>query len=154
MYLNKAFLYGNLTRDPELKALPSGIKVANFAIATNRTYKDKDGNKKETTEYHNVVAFGKQAELIEQYLKKGRGIFVDGRLQTRSWDDKATNSKKYRTEIIVENFQFGPSGAPQTGGSYNPSQTEGGGDSANNKSGKIDTIDYPMEEINPEDIPF
>jgi single-strand DNA-binding protein len=154
MYLNKAFLYGNLTRDPELKALPSGIKVANFAIATNRTYKDKDGNKKETTEYHNIVAFGKQAELIEQYLKKGRGIFVDGRLQTRSWDDKATNSKKYRTEIIVENFQFGPSGAPQAGGSYTPSQTEGGPESANNKAEKIDTIDYPMEEINPEDIPF
>ena len=153
MYLNKAFLYGNLTRDPELKALPSGIKVANFAIATNRTYKDKDGNKKDTTEFHNAVAFGKQAELIEQYLKKGRGIFVEGRLQTRSWDDKATNTKKYRTEIIVENFQFGPSGAPSTGGTYNPSQAEKSAPSAS-KVDKIDTIEYPTEEINPEDIPF
>ena len=155
MYLNKAFLYGNLVRDPEMKALPSGIKVANFSIATNRSYKDKDGNKKETSEFHNVVAFAKQAELICQYLKKGSGIFVDGRLQTRSWDDKATNSKKYRTEVIVENFQFGPSSTGgQGGGTYTPSQTEGGAKSATNKADKIDTIDYPMEEINPEDIPF
>ena len=153
MYLNKVFLYGNLTRDPEMKALPSGIKVANFSIATNRSYKDKDGNKKETAEFHNVVAFGKQAELIAQYLKAGRGIFVDGRLQTRSWDDKATNSKKYRTEIIVENFQFGPDGKG-TGGTYTPSQTEGGPKSATSKADKIDTIEYPTEEINPEDIPF
>jgi len=155
MYLNKAFLYGNLVRDPELKALPSGIKVTNFSLATNRTYKDKDGNKKETTEYHNVVAFGKQAELIQQYLKKGRGIFVDGRLQTRSWDDKATNSKKYRTEVIVENFQFGPSSAGQGGGTYTPSQSEVGAASVSGaKADKIDTIEYPTEEINPEDIPF
>ncbi len=150
MYLNKAILYGNLTRDPELKALPSGIKVANFSIATNRTYKDRDGKKIDTTEYHNVVAFAKQAELISQYLKKGRGIFVEGRLQTRAWDDKATNSKKYRTEIIIENFQFGPSGQ-STGGTYNPSPAD---ESVNSKADKIDTIEYPTEEINPEDIPF
>jgi single-strand DNA-binding protein len=153
MNLNKAFLYGNLVRDPELKALPSGVKVANFSIATNRTYKDKDGKKVDTTEYHNIVAFAKQAELIAQYLKKGSGIFVEGRLQTRSWDDKATNSKKYRTEVIVENFQFGPSGMAKSGGTYTPSQTEGGPASAG-KADKIDTIEYPTEEINPEDIPF
>lgn len=157
MNINKVFLYGNLTKDPEEKALPSGIKVVNFGLATNRTYKDKDGNRKEATEFHNVVAFGKQAELIAQYMKKGRGLFVDGRLQTRSWDDKSTNSKKYRTEVIVENFQFGPSPMGQggsTGGTYTPSQTEGGPASATNKSAKIDTIEYPTEEINPEDIPF
>lgn len=161
MNINRVLLYGNLTRDPELKALPSGIKVANFAIATNRTYKDKDGNKKETVEFHNLVAFAKQAELISQYLKRGSGIFVEGRLQTRSWDDKATGAKKYRTEVIVENFQFGPSGAgqggstsSQGGGTYTPSQTEGGATSATNKADKIDTIEYPTEEINPEDIPF
>ncbi len=154
MNLNKAFLYGNLVRDPELKALPSGIKVTNFSIATSRTYKDKDGNKKETTEFHNVVAFAKQAELIQQYLKKGRGIFVEGRLQTRSWDDKATGAKKYRTEVIVENFQFGPSAGGTGGGTYTPSQTEGGPAAASVKADKIDTIEYPTEEINPEDIPF
>ncbi len=156
MNINKVFLYGNLTADPVDKALPSGIKVVNFSLVTNRTYKDKDGNKKETAEFHNVVAFGKQAELIAQYMKKGRGLFVDGRLQTRSWDDKATNTKKYRTEVIVENFQFGPDGrgASQGGGTYTPSQTEGGAKSATDKSAKIDTIEYPTEEINPEDIPF
>jgi single-strand DNA-binding protein len=139
MYLNKAFLYGNLVRDPEERALPSGIK--------------------ETTEYHNVVAFGKQAELIAQYMKKGRGIFVDGRLQTRSWDDKATNTKKYRTEVIVENFQFGPSPAGQGGGTYTGSQADASAEPSQIKnkfdgSSKIDTIEYPTEEINPEDIPF
>lgn len=154
MYLNKVFLFGNLTRDPEMKALPSGIKVVNFGLATNRTYKDKDGNKKETTEFHNIVAFGKQAELIAQYLKKGRGIFVDGRLQTRAWDDKATGAKKYRTEIIIENFQFGPNSSGATGGTYTPSQAPSGEEGAGSKADKIDTIEYPTEEINPEDIPF
>lgn len=150
MYLNKVFLYGNLTRDPELRALPSGIKAVNFGLATNRTYKDKDGNKKETTEFHNIVAFGKPAELIAQYLKQGRGVFVEGRLQTRSWDDKTTGAKKYRTEIVVDNFQFGPggniSGAERSAAPATPS--------AGNKAEKLDTIEYPTEEINPEDIPF
>jgi len=86
MYLNKVFLYGNLTRDPELKALPSGSQVANFGIATNRTYKDKSGAKQEATEFHNIVAFGRTAEVIAQYMKKGRPIFVEGRIQTRSWE--------------------------------------------------------------------
>ena len=105
MYLNKAILIGNLTRDPELKALPSGIKVANFSIATNRTYKDKDGNKKEEVEFHNLVAFGKQAEVIEQWCKKGSQLMVEGRLSTKTWE--SDGKKMYKTEIIVDNFQFG-----------------------------------------------
>ena len=155
MNINKVLLYGNLVRDPEERALPSGIKVTNFSIATSRTYKDKDGNKKETTEFHNVVAFGKPAELIAQYMKKGKGIYVDGRLQTRSWDDKATGAKKYRTEIVVENFQFGPSPmGGQGGGNYAGSQASSASDASSSKANKIDTIEYPTEEINPEDIPF
>src|SRR3989339_342626 len=110
MYLNKVLLYGNLTRDPELKALPSGGQVANFGLATNRTYKDKSGQKQETTEFHNIVAFGRSAELIAQYMKKGRPLFVEGRIQTRSWDDKESGKKNYRTEIVVDNFQFGDGG--------------------------------------------
>lgn len=163
MYLNKVFLYGNLTRDPELKALPSGIKVTSFGIATNRTWKDKNGAKQDNTEYHNIVSFGKQAEVIAQYLKKGRGIFVEGRLQTRSWDDKETGAKKYRTEIVIDNFQFGPSGAP-TGGassyggaSSGEAQTDSNpvtGSKGASKAENLDTIEYPAEEINPEDIPF
>ncbi len=111
MYLNKAFLYGNLTRDPEMRALPSGQNVANFSIATNRVYKDREGQKQEATEFHNVVAFGRQADLIGQYMKKGRPIFVEGRIQTRSWDKDG--QKQYRTEIIVENFQLKSSNRPR-----------------------------------------
>jgi len=106
MYLNKVILYGNLTRDPELKALPSGQNVATFSIATNRSYKDKDGKQQEQTEFHNVVAFGRTAEVIDQYFKKGRPIYLEGRLQTRSWESEG--KKNFRTEIVVDSFQFGP----------------------------------------------
>jgi len=151
MYLNKAFLFGNLTRDPELKSLPSGIKVVSFGLATNRTWKDKNGVKQESTSFHNIVSFGKQAEIMAQYLKKGRSVFVEGRIETRSWDDKNDGTKKYRTEIIVDNFQFGPSTGEKSG-DYSPkAQAEA---PAKGKAAQMDTIEYPTEEINPEDIPF
>lgn len=158
MYLNKVFLYGNLTRDPELRALPSGQQVASFALATNRTYKNKDGEKQEAVEFHNIVAFGKQADLIGQYMKKGRPIFVEGRIQTRSWDDKTSGDKKYRTEIVIESFQFGPSapGAAGGGGSYAPraDDTDDSSHAPKGKSDKGGDIEYPAEDISPEDIPF
>jgi len=154
MYLNKAFLYGNLTRDPELRALPSGQQVASFSIATNRTYKDRDGAKKEAVEFHNIVAFGRQAELIGQYMKKGRPIFVEGRIQTRSWDDKTSGEKKYRTEIVIENFQFGAS-APGAGGARQESHEDMAYEAPKGKkSDKGNDIEYPAEDISPEDIPF
>src|SRR5580704_2799187 len=106
MYLNKAIIIGNLTRDPELKALPSGSKVTTFSVATNRTYKDKNGAKQESVEFHNIVVFGKVAELVAQYLKKGSQALIEGRIQTRSWDDK-DGQKKYRTEIVADTVQFG-----------------------------------------------
>ncbi|OGG67829.1 single-stranded DNA-binding protein [Candidatus Kaiserbacteria bacterium RIFCSPLOWO2_02_FULL_56_11] len=150
MYLNKVFLFGNLTRDPELRALPSGAQVANFGLATNRVYKDKQGAKQETTEFHNIVAFGRQAEVIGQYCKKGKAIFVEGRLQTRSWEDKGSGQKKYRTEIVVENFQFGDSaGRGSTGPSQASKQKE-----EQPAPKDEEEIKYPDEEINPEDIPF
>ena len=149
MYLNKVLLYGNLTRDPELKALPGGSQVVNFGVATNRVYKDKNGQKQEATEFHNVVAFARSAELIAQYLKKGQPIYVEGRLQTRSWDG-ADGKKNYRTEIVVDSFQFGPkgsgagsAGSPSMAHDEPQSAVAGGGD-----------IQYPDEDINPEDIPF
>lgn len=148
MYLNKVFLYGNLTRDPELKALPGGGQVANFGLATNRTYKDKSGAKQEATEFHNIVAFGRTAEVIAQYVKKGRPIFVEGRITTRSWDDKETGKKNYRTEIIIENFQFGADAKGASAGVGQASHDEQPADSG------AETIKYPDEEINPEDIPF
>jgi len=105
MYINKAMVYGNLTRDPEMKALPSGQKVTSFSLATNRTWKDANGAKQEAVDYHNIVLFAKTAELAVQYLKKGSAVFIEGRIQTRSWDDAM--GKKYRTEIVGENMQFG-----------------------------------------------
>jgi len=156
MYLNKAFLYGNLTRDPELKSLPSGSQVCSFGIATNRTYKDKDGGKQESTEFHNIVAFGRSAELIAQYMKKGRPLFVEGRIQTRSWDKDGV--KQYRTEIVVDNFQFGDGGQGRGGGgTYAGGTSEGTTPTRPSSSaGATDAqeIQYPDEEINPEDIPF
>lgn len=155
MYLNKVFILGNLTRDPEKRSLPSGAAVASFALATTRVYKDKNGVKQEDTQYHNVVAFGPQAETIAQYMKKGSSILVEGRLQTRSWD-APDGTKKYRTEIIVDAFQFGPKRdgvpssyqAPAEGGA-NPKASQ-----ATQSAPELETIQYPTEEINVDDIPF
>lgn len=147
MYLNKAIVIGNLTRDPEIKALPSGIKVASFSVATNRVWKDKNGVKQENVDYHNVVVFGRQAEMVGQYMKKGSSILVEGRMQTRSWDD-ASGVKKYRTEIVVDRMQFGPKRDGGVGGGYTPSAP------VEDEKKALDTIEYPEEEINPEDIPF
>lgn len=151
MYINKAMIYGNLTRDPELKALPSGMQVCSFSVATNRTYNDRDGKRQESTDYHNIVSFGKQGEVIAKYLTKGSGIYVEGRIQTRSWDKDGV--KQYRTEIIADRFEFGP----KTGGGGAPAGNQGGNDSVaqNQNSGSAPVLpDYPTEEINPEDIPF
>lgn len=155
MYLNKVILYGNLTRDPELKALPSGSQVAEFGIATNRTYKDKDGSKKEEVDFHNIVAFGRTAEVIKQYLVKGRPIFIEGRIRTRSWEAKDGTGKRYKTEIVLENFQFGPSAGPRNG----TEQERGSGTEQKNPSAPSSEsggagIQYPEEQINAEDIPF
>jgi len=148
MYLNKAIIIGNLTRDPELRSLPSGIKVCSFSVATNRVWKDKNGARQEAADYHNVVVFGRQAETVAQYMKKGNSILVEGRMQTRSWDDKETGQKKYRTEIVGDRTQFGPKGGSNGGASSAvaskvPASPE-----------EVDTIEYPEEDINPEDIPF
>jgi single-strand DNA-binding protein len=152
MYLNKVMLIGNLTRDPEMKAIPSGMKVTNFSVATNRVWKDKDGSKKESTEFHNIVVFGRQAETVAQYMKKGSNIMIEGRLQTRSWE--ADGKKNYRTEIIADNIQFGSRGSSDgSSSSYNSGakkETEN-----EQKPPDLDTIEYPDEDdINPEDIPF
>ncbi|MHB1118313.1 MAG: single-stranded DNA-binding protein [Minisyncoccota bacterium] len=150
MYLNKAIVYGNLTRDPELKSLPSGIKVTSFSLATNRVWKDKNGAKQESVDYHNIVLFSKLAELAAQYLKKGSSALIEGRMQTRSWDD--ASGKKYRTEIIGDSMQFGPrsGGAPATGGYSAPVSSE----AAKGAPEVLETIEYPEEDINPDDIPF
>lgn len=145
MYLNKAMIYGNLTRDPELKALPSGMNVCSFSLATNRVYNDRDGNRQEATDYHNIVVFGKQAENCAKYLTKGNGAYVEGRLQTRSWDKDG--QKQYRTEVVADRVQFGPKNGGGSGDSSSPA-------SSGNDEKAPAVPDYPEEEINPEDIPF
>ena len=105
MYLNTATVLGNITRKPEIKAMPNGMSVTSMAIATNRVYKDKDGVKQEQTEFHDIVVFGKQAEHCAQYLDTGDQALVIGRLQTRSWEKEGV--KKYRTEIVADRVQFG-----------------------------------------------
>lgn len=154
MYLNKALIIGNLTRDPELKALPSGIQVASLSIATNRVWKDKNGAKQESSDFHNVVVFGRQAETSAQYLKKGQQVYIEGRIQTRSWDDKATGEKKYRTEIVAESVQFGPKSGGFSGGTPAGDAPAKAKSPSASKAKDVDTIDYPSEDINPEDIPF
>lgn len=136
MNLNKTLIAGNLTRDPEKKALPSGSNVTNFSVAVNRVWY-KDEQKQEATEYINIVAFGKQADTIAQYFKKGSSIFVEGRMQTRSWEDK-DGSKKYATEVIMENFQFVNSTKQDKPVAEKPKEE----------------IEYPEDDIEPEDIPF
>ena len=155
MYLNKAMIYGNLTRDPELKAIPSGMNVCSFSLATNRVYNDRDGNRQEAADYHNIVVFGKQADNCAKYLTKGSATYVEGRLQTRSWDKDG--QKQYRTEVVADRVQFGPKNAGSGGGA--PAPTSGSQSSAapadKADEGKAPAMpDYPEEEINPEDIPF
>ncbi len=148
MYINKAIIYGNLTRDPELKSLPSGAPVCEFGVATNRVWKDKNGARQESVDYHNIVVFSKQAEVIKQYLHKGSPIFLEGRIQNRSWD-APDGAKRYKSEIVVERFQFGP----KSGGNTAVAAPASAGSSGVAKE-EAPAIEYPEEEINSEDIPF
>jgi single-strand DNA-binding protein len=157
MYLNRAQLIGNLTRDPELKSLPTGNKVVNFSLATNRFWKDQNGAKQESTDYHNVVAFGRTAETVAQYMRKGNSMYVEGRLQTRSWE--ADGKKNYRTEVIADSVQFGPRGGAAPAGGNAPAAAAPAPASTDapfpsDTPPAVDTIEYPEEDINPEDIPF
>lgn len=143
MNLNKVFLIGNLTRDPELRTLPSGTAVVSFGLATNRIFKDKNGQRQKDAQFHNIVAFGRQAEIAKQYLSKGSSVLIEGRIQTRSWDAQ-DGSKRSRTEIIVERLQLGP----------RRQETIKTSESSPEKTESIETIEYPEEEFNPEDVPF
>lgn len=152
MYINKAIIYGNITREPELKSLPSGSQVCEFGVATNRVWKDKNGSRQESVDYHNIVVFGRQAEIIKQYLHKGSGIFLEGRIQNRSWDAQ-DGTKRYRSEIVADRIQFGP----KSGGAISDTQTSDYTKASPDKSvskEESSAIEYPEEEINSEDIPF
>jgi single-strand DNA-binding protein len=150
--LNKVLLIGNLGRDPEVRSTPSGQPVASFSLATSRRWKDKNGQRQEQTEWHNIVVWGRQAEIAGQYLTKGKQIFVEGRIQTRSWDDRQTGEKKYRTEIVCDNFQMigarpsevegAGSGAGPAGPSYDEGTFGGAGGGAGAAGSEDDDIPF------------
>jgi len=117
MNLNKVFILGNLTQDPDRRNLPSGQPVANFGVATNRFYTDKNGQKQQDAQFHNIVVFGKTAEIASQYLKKGSLVLIEGYLRTRNWQDQA-GVRHYRTEIIAERLQLPPKGMSSGSGPF------------------------------------
>ncbi len=159
--VNKVILIGNLGKDPEVKYTPSGMAVARYSVATTDRVKDKDGNWQDRTEWHNLVAFQRTAEIAAEYLKKGNKVYIEGRLHSDSWDDKETGQKKYKTEIIINDLVLlgGPrEGGSEEGGGY------GGRRSGAGKSGGFDQRAPEPEppqgttssgpEITDEDIPF
>src|SRR3989338_11540168 len=148
MNLNKVFLIGNLNRDPELKSLPSGQSVVNLGLATNRMWKGKDGTTQKQAEFHNIVMFGRLAEIAKQYLQKGAMIMIEGRIQTRTWEGQ-DGKKNYKTEIIAEAMQMGPRRGDDRQGTApaeNPIDIPAGKE-------ELATVEYPEDEIKPEDIP-
>lgn len=145
MNLNKVFIAGRLTTDPELRTTPGGAHVISFSVATNRVWTDKNGGRKEETEFHNVVAWGRQAEVVSQFSKKGGLILVEGRLQTRSWEGKDGQTRK-TTEIVAERIQLGPKA-----GTAGTVKNE---DVGTAKKEDMPVIDLDSENINPEDLPF
>ena len=153
--VNKVILVGNLGKDPELKYTPQGTAVAKFSLATSEKYKDKGGEWQERTEWHNLVAWARTAEVAAEYLKKGSTVFVEGRLRTDSWDDKETGQKKYRTEIIVnELVMLGGRGEGGGGEGRSRGASKGGGfDQSSEKSGGGDDFSQSTQ-ITDEDIPF
>jgi single-strand DNA-binding protein len=151
--LNRAEILGNLTRDPETRALPSGQSVVTFAVATNRRWKDKDGNTKEDTQYHEVSIWGKQGELAAQMLAKGKKVYVEGRLQTSSWEG-TDGVKRSKTEIVAENFI--PLAPKEGGSTWSPSAPDSpkpAGDATPKSDGGAQTTSA-TDEINLDDIPF
>ena len=155
--VNKVILLGNLGKDPEVKYTQSGMAVARFSLATTERAKDKDGNWQDKTEWHNLVAFGRTAEVAGEYLKKGRTIYIEGALRTSSWDDKESGQKKYKTEIIVNDLVMvgGQRDGGEGGGGY--SGGRGGAKNANNfdqRGPEHEESQAPAGEITDEDIPF
>ncbi len=141
MNLNKVFILGNLTRDPESRSTPTGQTVTTFTVATNRFWTDQNNQKQQKTEFHNIVAWGKLGDICAQYLKRGRLVFIEGRLETRSWEGQ-DGIKRFKTEIIAEGMQLGPR-----------STQDNGIDNSNNKK-ESDLIENMDDEVQIEDIPF
>jgi single-strand DNA-binding protein len=151
--VNKVILVGNLGKDPEVKYTPSGVPVAKFSLATNERYKDKAGEWQDRTEWHNIVAWQRLAEIVGEYVKKGSKIYIEGRLQTSSWEDKQSGEKKYRTEIIAQDLVL--LGGRGEGESYNrTARGASAGESMDQRPQHADEAGPHPAEITDEDIPF
>ena len=150
--VNKVFLLGNVGKDPEIRSTPSGTTVATFSLATADRRKDAQGNWADSTEWHNLVAFQRTAEIVRDYVKKGTQLFVEGKIQTRSWDDKESGQKKYRTEILVNELSLlgKPGGGEGGGGGYSRSSSSSNAGS----SAQASAPDYADQGITDDDIPF
>lgn len=149
MNINVSHIAGRVTREPEVKVTPNGMKVCTLSIATNHVYKNQAGQKTEEVEFHNIVSFGKTAETIAQYVKKGQVLYVEGRLKTDSWEDKTTGKKMYKTSIICSNFQFGERARNENG--TTPAEK-----TKTDDDGSFDELanDLSSGDINLDDIPF
>ncbi len=158
--INKVILIGNVGRDPELRYTASGTAVANFSLATSRRYKDRDGNQREETEWHRCVAWARLAEIINQYAPKGKQLYLEGRLQTRQWDDKDGNTK-YTTEIVIEEMKLlggrgdaGQGGGGGGGGGGWDQGGGGGGQQSGGQQGGGGGAPTPSTPVSDDDIPF
>jgi single-strand DNA-binding protein len=147
--INKATLIGNVGKDPEVKFLPSGSAVANFTLATSERFKDKGGEFQERTEWHNLVAYQRLAEIIRDYVKKGSKLYVEGRIQTRSWDDQQSGQKRYRTEIVVNDLVLLSGRGEGESGGY----SRGGSSYDQRQPAHADEL-VQSTEITDDDIPF
>jgi len=144
--VNKAILIGNLGKDPELRYTPSGQAVASFPLATSERYKDKEGNWQERTDWHNIVVWGRQGETVKEYLKKGRSAYVEGRIQTRSYDDREGN-KKWITEIVASRVQF-------LGGRGEGDRSGGGQGTSESEVPETAAVSEPLVNQEDDDLPF
>jgi single-strand DNA-binding protein len=151
--VNKVILLGNLGKDPEVKYTPSGTPVAKFSLATNERYKDKGGEWQERTEWHNIVAWQRLAEIVGEYVKKGSKLYIEGRLQTSSWEDKQSGEKKYRTEIVASDLVL-LSGRGEGGGGEHEGRSSRGAAAAGSFDQRTHADEHAPTEITDEDIPF
>jgi single-strand DNA-binding protein len=156
--VNKVILVGNLGKDPEVKYTPGGMPVAKFSLATNERFKDKEGQWQDRTEWHNIVAFQRTAEIVGEYLKKGGKCYIEGSLRTSSWDDKETGQKKYKTEIIANDLVLlsgrGEGGGDSSGSSRGAGASAGGSNNFDQRTPEPEHATAGSGPITDEDIPF
>jgi single-strand DNA-binding protein len=154
--VNKVMLLGNVGKDPEIRTTAGGMTVASFSLATADRQKDAQGNWADKTEWHNLVCFQRTAEIVRDYVKKGSQIFVEGKIQTRSWDDKTSGEKKYRTEILINELSLlgGGPGRGEGGGSSSGGYSKSSSSSSSYASASAPANDYADQGITDEDIPF